>query len=94
MLTTLILAQAAAAALPPPDIELNASVRARDVRIERKGETRLEMHASPDAGSKVEVDKPEGRSSRLRNVRVDVRGEARIGDPAQNRAAQETQPPQ
>ena len=76
----LLLAQAAT---PAPDIQLDIHATAREVRIEQSGETSLEVRAGPDAGSKVEIDRPEadGRT-RLRNVDVTVRAEARIADPA------------
>jgi hypothetical protein len=72
---TLLLAQAAA-----PDLQLSARVQAREVTIERKGSARLEVRASPDAGSKVESNAPAaGDGRRLRNVDVRVDAEARIG---------------
>ena len=82
------------AAAPAPDIELDIRVTARDVRIEQRGESSLEVRAGPDAGSRVEVDKPEAAGRRrLRNVSVRVKGEARIGDPANISAAAETRDP-
>ena len=73
----LILAQAAAA---QPDIELHAVVDARSVTIEKKGDARLEVRASPDAGSSVKVEAPKANGARtLRNVRVTIDAEARIG---------------
>ena len=98
MIAMLILLQAATA--PPPDIELNAEVRARSVTIEKKGETRLTVTTSPDGGGNiVDVRAPEGNGARtLRNVRVSVKAEARIADPLQvsrnNPDQAETTPPQ
>ena len=67
-----------AAALP--DISLNATISARSVTIEKRGEARLEMTASPDAGSLVKVEAPRANGRKtLRNVRVQVDAEARIG---------------
>lgn len=81
---------------PPPDIELNLHATVRSVRIERKGETKLEVRAGPDAGSRVEtnVTPPANGATTLRNVTVDVHAEARIGDEPQNPPAPETDTPQ
>ena len=91
MLLIALLLQAA----PAPDIELNAHATVREVRIRQRGETSLEVHASPDAGSDVRVQKPETRGrERLRNVTVDVHAEARIADPRENPPPEETARPQ
>lgn len=80
-----------------PDIAFVATVRAREVTIERRGEARLEVHAQPDAGSVVDIKAPsaEGRK-RLRNVRISVAAEARIADPQAAAAgiADAAEPPQ
>jgi hypothetical protein len=89
----LLLLQAAAPA-PTPDIELSVHARAREVRIEQKGETHLKVWAEPDAGSRVETNvqpKAEGRTT-LRNVTVDIHAQASLADPSQNRASVETTP--
>jgi hypothetical protein len=76
----LLLIQAAQA----PDIEFNANVRARSVRIEKQGEAKLTVTTSPDGGNVVDVQAPKANGrKRLRNVEVNVRAEARIGDPQQ-----------
>ncbi len=97
----LILQPAAAQApnLAPPDIELNASVRARKVTIEKKGEASLIVRAGPDAGSIVDVQAPRANGRKtLNNVKVEVRAEARIADPSRpsqnNPGTGETPPPQ
>ena len=75
-----LFALALQAAAPPPDIHIGATLQARSVTIEKKGEARLEVWASPDAGSSVEVEAPSADGSRtLRNVRVTVDAQARIG---------------
>lgn len=80
-----------AAALPPPDLQLDARVRARDVRIERKGDASLEVTGGQ--GSLVQVDSPKaGGRSRLRNVEVTVRAEARVADPKEEGPTRETEP--
>ena len=80
---------------PLPDIELNAHATVREVRIQQRGETSLTVHASPDAGSDVRVDKPQANGrARLRNVTVNVHAEARIAAPAQNPVPVETPSPQ
>src|SRR5687768_11105186 len=77
----LLLFQASAQA---PDIELNATVRARRVTIEKRGNASLTVHAGPDAGSVVDVRAPKANGRKtLNNVRVDVHAEARVADPGQ-----------
>ncbi len=95
MIVALLLLQTAAAARPP-DIELNIRATARSVRIEQKGETRLEVRAGPDAGSRAgtRVTPPANGSTTLRNVTLEVHAEARIGDHGQNQAGGETSSPQ
>jgi len=83
MLSLLFLLQAAAAPQAQPDIQLNIDASIRRVTIERRGEASLDMTASPDGGSAVHVEAPQGNGRRtMRNVNVRVRGEARIVDPA------------
>ena len=84
MIATLLLLQAAVTAEPqaPPDIELQANVRARSVSIEQKGEAKLTISTSPDGGNVVDVRAPRANGQReLRDVNVSVRAEARIGVP-------------
>lgn len=82
-----------AAAQTSPDIVLDARAHVREVRIERRGETSLEVRGGP--GSDVVVHKPETRGrSRLRNVDVAVRAEARIADPEENTQPVETPQPE
>lgn len=64
-----------------PDISLDVHATIREVRIRQRGEASLEVHASPDANSRVTVTHPEGRQ-RSRGATVDVHAEARIADPA------------
>ena len=84
------------AAAPPPDIELNIRATARSVKIERKGETKLEVRAGPDAGSKAEtrVTPPAEGKAELRNVTVEIHAEARIGENTENARTGETDTPQ
>ena len=93
MLWTLLAFQAAAT---PPDIELNVRATARSVKIEQKGETRLEVRAGPDGGSRTEtrVDPPAEGKSELRNVTVHIQAEARIGEATENSRQGETSTPQ
>lgn len=91
----LLLAAAQAAPAPAPDIALDVRVHAREVKIEQRGETRLEVRANPDGGSQQHTDKPEAAGrQRLRDVDVRVQAEARIADPAQNAQPGETTRPQ
>ena len=78
-----------------PDIEVNVHATIREVRIRQRGEAVLEVHASPDAGSRVEAARPaaNAREVNARNVNVNVHGEARIADPATNSPGAETTNP-
>jgi hypothetical protein len=80
-------------AVQAPDIQLDARVHAREVRIERRGEARLEVTGGP--GSDVRTVKPsaEGRT-RLRDVDIEVHAEAWVADPARIPASPETASPQ
>jgi len=92
---TLLLLLAIQAAQAAPDIQLDVHARIERVKIEQSGDTSLELRASPDGGTHVQVDKPETRGRRqLRNVDVRVRAEARIADPGATRTSTETEPPQ
>jgi len=86
-------ATAAAGPAPagPPDIEINARVRARELRIEQQGEARLRVWAEPSAADKVEVERnlPKGQR-RYRNLDIKLDAEARIAGAAGRTA--ETQP--
>jgi len=88
MMTLLLLFQST---LASPDIELNVSVRARSVTIQKQGDARLTVTTDPDGGNLVEVRAPKANGRKtLRNVQVNVRAEARIADPIQpldNKAA-------
>ena len=78
-----------------PDIELDVHATVRDVRIERSGETSLEVRAEPDGGTSVTVDKPQTGSRRhLRSVQVRIKAEARIAAPSENPPPPETASPQ
>ena len=77
-----IIALLALQAAPLPDIQIGATVEARSMRIEKKGNAKLEVRADPDAGSVVKVEAPRADGVKtLRNVRVAVDAEARIGTP-------------
>ena len=70
---------------PPADIELRAEVSARSVTIEKQGEARLAVRASPDGGNIVDVDAPKANGRKtLRNVRVRVDARARLGTPQEH----------
>lgn len=88
----LILLQATAQS---PDIELNLNVRAKSVRIEKKGEARLEVRGEAP-GNRVDVKvepKAEGRTE-LRDVTVDIHAEASIQEGVKIGAQAETGTPQ
>jgi hypothetical protein len=90
MLLALALIQAAQA----PDIELNLNLRAKSVRIERKGEAKLEVHGE-GPGNRVAVGvqpKAEGRTE-LRDVTVDVHAEASVQEGVKIDAQSETGAP-
>jgi uncharacterized protein (DUF58 family) len=92
----MLLQAAQSAPASAPDIELNVRLTARSVRIEQKGEAKLEVRAGPDAGSEARtvVTPPARGATDLKNVTVEVHAEARIGDQSQNPAAGETSSPQ
>lgn len=83
------------AATPAPDIELNLSLRARSVTIERKGEARLEVRGE-GPGNRVDVrvePRAQGRTE-LRDVTVDVHAEASVREGIEIDAQAETGTPQ
>jgi hypothetical protein len=89
----LIFLQAAAA--QAPDIELNLHARIKSVKIERKGEARLEVRGE-GPGNRVDVKvepKAQGRRE-LRNVAVDIHAEASVQQGAKMDAEAETGTPQ
>jgi hypothetical protein len=93
MLIALALLQAAAT--PAADIELDVHARIKSLKIESRGEARLEVHGE-GPGNRVDAKiepQAQGRSE-LRNVTVDVHAEASVGDPAQIRGESETGTPQ
>ncbi len=80
----------------PPDIQLSITGSARSISVERRGEARLEMRASPDGGSGVRAQAPSAGSrqrARRNNVRFSLEAEARIADP-ENAKGPETGAPQ
>lgn len=82
------------AAQVPADIELNIHATVREVRVRQRGETSLEVHASPDANSRVDVGRPAGnRQGRSSGRSVDIHAQARIADPAVNSPPAETSRP-
>ena len=87
----LAIAQAASAAAPLPDIELNARVRAREVRIVQQGRASAEVFVEPEAAQRIEVERnlPRG-SARYRNLDIKVAVEGRIADPQTGPAAAAT----
>ncbi|HEX8241423.1 MAG TPA: hypothetical protein VF574_16935 [Allosphingosinicella sp.] len=89
----LILLQAAATQLP--DVELDLHARAKSVRIEQKGEARLEVRGE-GPGNRVDVKvepKAQGRTE-LRNVNVDVHAQASVQEGVEIDAQAETGTPQ
>ncbi|MEA1014970.1 hypothetical protein [Sphingosinicella sp. LY1275] len=86
MLLALLLLQATGS---PPDIELNAHVRARSLTIEKKGDAALTLTTSPDSGENVvdvRAPKANGRKT-MRNVEVTVDAKAHIADPQRSAVA-------
>lgn len=58
-----------------PDIQLQAKVQAKSVKVEQKGTVSAKVHADPDGGSAVAVDAPRG-SSTYRNVNISIDAKA------------------
>jgi hypothetical protein len=81
------------AAQPAPDIELNIHATAREVRVRQRGETSLQVHATPDANSRVEVARPRDGGRGHDQKTVDIHAEARIANPATNLPPAETSGP-
>lgn len=87
----MILIALLAAAQPAPDIEVDVHATVREVRVRQRGETSLQVHAAPDANSRVTVARPDSNGrERRRNATVDIHAEARIADPATNLPPPET----
>jgi hypothetical protein len=91
----LILLLLQAAAGQAPDIELNLHATARSVRIERKGEARLDVRGEgPGNSAEARVEpKAQGRS-KLRNVTVDIHAKASVQDGVKLGSQVETGAPQ
>lgn len=70
------------AAAPPPDIELTARVRTREVTVRQEGAASLALRVSPGEAPPVAVERsaPAGARS-YRNLTISVRGAVRIADP-------------
>ena len=88
-----LLAQTAAAQ-PAPDVEVNVRATVREVRVTRRGEASLRVHASPDAGSRAGAGTPPVEARQRRQGRsVNIHAEARIADPRTNSPTLETSSP-
>jgi hypothetical protein len=85
------LAPAQGAPLPPPDIELNARVQAREVEIRQDGAARVALRAEPGDAPPVRVERsaPAG-AKKYRNLTIDVEAEARLVNPPQTPSQQGT----
>ena len=84
-----------AATQAPPDIAIDVHATVREVRVRQRGETSLQVRASPDANSRVTVSHPDAEAQRrARGATVDVHAEARIADPATNLSPPETPRPE
>lgn len=79
------------AAASPADIELRATVRARSLVIEKKGDANLTITANGQNVIDIRAPKANGRK-RISNPVVDVNVEARIADPNLPHEPQDTQP--
>ena len=96
MMLLLILAQGAT---PAPEIQLEATIRAKSVTIEKQGDARLTVTTDPDGGNLIDVQAPKANGrKKLRDIEVKVDAQARIGDPAapaqNNQLQPETPSPQ
>ena len=77
-----------AAQMLAPDIQFNARIRAKEVRIEQKGTATLRVHAEPDAGSKVTSNAPRAGETVLRDADISVDAAVRLGEPSRETHAQ------
>lgn len=71
MILVLLAIQAAVA--PPADVSLRATVSARSVKVDRKGQATVSATATPDAGSVASA-------KRTSSNRYELQLDARIGD--------------
>ena len=89
MILALMLLQAAA---PPPDIEFHATVRARSLTIEKRGNASLTVTTDPPGKPLIDIRAPKANGRKhIRNPVITVDFEARIADP---RRQPETPAPQ
>jgi hypothetical protein len=92
---TWLLAAAAAAGSapsgPPRDVAINATIRAREVRIEQQGRASARVFVEPSAGQRVDVERnqPKGKS-RYRNLELNLHVEGRLADPQAGASASAT----
>lgn len=80
-ITLLLAAAAGTATANLPDIEIAASVKAREVRVEQQGRASAEVRVEPEAAKRIEVERnlPKGRST-YRNFDLTLKVEGRLAD--------------
>ena len=83
LLLFLQLAACQAVQAPPPDIEVNAKVTAREVTIDNEGTASLNLHADPGVTPPIQVTRsaPPGAKS-YRDLTIDLHAETHIGGSA------------
>lgn len=68
--------------LPPPDIQLGATVRARSLTVEKAGEARIAVTTDPKGENLIDIQAPRASGGRsIRNPTIRLQVEARIADP-------------
>lgn len=79
----LIIAAAAAWSTAQPDIEINARIQAKSVKIEQQGRASARVRLEPSGGERIEVERnlPRGKST-YRNLDLRLTIEGRLTDPA------------
>lgn len=73
-----------ASAPPPPDIDFQATVRARSLTIGKRGEASLVVHSDPPGNNVVDIRAPKaGGRKTIRNPEIKIHVQARLAAPDQ-----------
>jgi hypothetical protein len=80
-ITLLLAAAAGTATASPPDVEIGARVKAREIRIEQQGRASAQVRVQPERAKLIEVERnlPKGRST-YRNLDLTLKVEGRLAD--------------
>ena len=87
----LMLAAAVGSGAALPDIEINARVRAREVKIEQQGQASARVRLEPSGDQRIDVERnlPRGRATyRNLDLRLDVEGRLAVPPAAASASAE------